>query len=106
MRTAYQALAAVMGGAQSLHTNGLDEAFAIPTEEAMKLALRTQQVIADETNVTSVIDPLGGSYYVEALTDEMEKQVVAIIEKVDGMGGTIKAMEDGWFQKRDRRFGL
>ena len=99
MRTAYQALAAVLGGAQSLHTNGLDEAFAIPTEEAMKLALRTQQVIADETNVTSVIDPLGGSYYVEALTEEMEKQVFAIIEKVDGMGGTIKAMEDGWFQK-------
>ena len=99
MRTAYQALAAVLGGAQSLHTNGLDEAFAIPTEEAMKLALRTQQVIADETNVTAVIDPLGGSYYVEALTEEMEKQVFAIIEKVDGMGGTIKAMEDGWFQK-------
>ncbi len=99
MRTAYQALAAVLGGAQSLHTNGLDEAFAIPTEEAMKLALRTQQVIADETNVTSVIDPLGGSYYVEALTGEMEKRIFAVIKQVDGMGGTIKAMEDGWFQK-------
>ena len=99
MRTAYQALAAVLGGAQSLHTNGLDEAFAIPTEEAMKLALRTQQVIADETNVTSVIDPLGGSHYVEALTEEMENQVFAVIEQVDGMGGTIKAMEEGWFQQ-------
>ena len=100
MRTAYQALAAVMGGAQSLHTNGLDEAFAIPTEEAMKLALRTQQVIADETNVASVIDPLGGSYYVEALTDEMEKRIFEIIAQVDEMGGTVKAIEQGWFQKQ------
>jgi methylmalonyl-CoA mutase N-terminal domain/subunit len=99
MRTAYQALAAVMGGAQSLHTNGLDEAFALPTEEAMKLALRTQQVIADETNVASVIDPLGGSYYVEALTDQFEKEIFDIIEQVDGMGGTLKAIEDGWFQR-------
>ncbi len=100
MRTAYQALAAVMGGAQSLHTNGLDEAFAIPTEAAMKLALRTQQVIADETNVTAVIDPLGGSYYVEALTDEMEKRIFEIIAQVDEMGGTVKAIEQGWFQKQ------
>jgi len=100
MRTAYQALAAVMGGAQSLHTNGLDEAFAIPTEEAMKLALRTQQVIADETNVASVIDPLGGSYYVESLTGEMEKRIFEIIEQVDEMGGTVKAVEQGWFQKQ------
>ncbi len=100
MRTAYQALAAVMGGAQSLHTNGLDEAFAIPTEEAMRLALRTQQVIADETNITSVIDPLGGSYYVEALTDEMERSIFEIIDQVDEMGGTIKAIEQGWFQKQ------
>ena len=99
MRTAYQALAAVMGGAQSLHTNGLDEAFTIPTEDAMKLALRTQQVIADETNVASVIDPLGGSYYVEALTDEFEKEIFQIIDQVDQMGGTLKAIEDGWFQK-------
>jgi len=100
MRTAYQALAAVMGGAQSLHTNGLDEAFAIPTEEAMRLALRTQQVIADETNVTSVIDPLGGSYYVEALTDEVEKRIFEIIAQVDLMGGAVKAIEQGWFQKQ------
>jgi methylmalonyl-CoA mutase N-terminal domain/subunit len=99
MRTAYQALAAVFGGAQSLHTNGLDEAFAIPTEEAMRLALRTQQVIADETNVTSVIDPLGGSYCVEALTDEIERKILATVAKVDEMGGALKAIEQGWFQK-------
>ena len=100
MRTAYQALSGVLGGAQSLHTNGLDEAFAIPTEEAMKLALRTQQVIADETNITSVIDPLGGSYFVESLTDEMEKTIFSILDKVDEMGGTIKAIENGWFQMK------
>ncbi len=99
MRTAFQALAAVFGGAQSLHTNGLDEAFAIPTEEAMRLALRTQQVIADETNVTSVIDPLGGSYCLEALTDEIERRIFEIVAKVDGMGGALKAIEQGWFQK-------
>ncbi|MFQ5936586.1 MAG: methylmalonyl-CoA mutase family protein, partial [Acidiferrobacterales bacterium] len=99
VRTAYQALSAILGGAQSLHTNGLDEAFTIPTEEAMKLALRTQQVIADETNITSVIDPLGGSYYIEALTTQMEKEIFKILETVDAMGGTLKAIEDGWFQQ-------
>jgi methylmalonyl-CoA mutase N-terminal domain/subunit len=99
VRTAFQALAAVLGGAQSLHTNGLDEAFAIPTEEAMKLALRTQQVIADESNATSVIDPLGGSYYVESLTTRMEQEIFKILEQVEAMGGTLKAIEDGWFQK-------
>ncbi len=99
MRTAYQALAAVLGGCQSLHTNGMDEAFTIPTEEAMRLALRTQQVIAEETNVTSVVDPLGGSYLVENLTAEMENRIFAILDKVDAMGGTIKAIEQGWFQR-------
>ncbi len=99
VRTAYQALSAILGGAQSLHTNGLDEAFTIPTEEAMKLALRTQQVVADETNITSVIDPLGGSYYVEGLTTAIEKEVFKILDKVDAMGGTLKAIEDCWFQK-------
>jgi len=99
VRTAYQALAAVLGGCQSLHTNGMDEAFAIPTEEAMKLSLRTQQVIAEETNVTSVVDPLGGSYYVESLTTQMEREIFAILDKVEAMGGTIKAIEDGWFQR-------
>ena len=100
VRTAYQALAAILGGTQSLHTNGLDEAFTIPTEEAMKLALRTQQVVADETNITSVIDPIGGSYYVESLTSQMEEEIFKILDEVDAMGGTLKAIEDGWFQKQ------
>lgn len=99
VRTALQALSAVLGGAQSLHTNGYDEAFAIPTEDAMKMALRTQQIIAEETNVTSVIDPLGGSYYVEALTTEYEKKIFEILREVEERGGTIKLIEQGWFQK-------
>ena len=99
VRTALQALSAVLGGAQSLHTNGYDEAFAIPTEDAMKMALRTQQIIAEETNVTSVIDPLGGSYYVEALTTEYEKKIFDILREVEERGGTIKLIEQGWFQK-------
>lgn len=99
MRTTVQALAAVLGGAQSLHTNGMDEAFAIPTEEAMKIALRTQQVIADETNVANVIDPLGGSYYLEHLTTEYEKKIFDILDEVRERGGTIKLIEDSWFQK-------
>jgi len=98
VRTALQALSAVLGGAQSLHTNGLDEAYAIPSEEAMKLALRTQQIIAEESRVAVVIDPLGGSYYVEALTNEIEGRVFDILARVDGMGGTIKAIEEGYFQ--------
>ena len=99
VRTALQALSAVLGGAQSLHTNGLDEAYAIPSELAMKVALRTQQIIADETRVTSVVDPLGGSWYVEALTSDIEREVVAILARVDAMGGTIRAIEEGWFQR-------
>jgi methylmalonyl-CoA mutase cobalamin-binding domain/chain len=99
MRTTVQALAAVLGGAQSLHTNGMDEAFAIPTEEAMKIALRTQQVIADETNVANVIDPLGGSYYLENLTSEYEKKIFDILDEVRERGGTIKLIEESWFQK-------
>jgi methylmalonyl-CoA mutase N-terminal domain/subunit len=89
----------VLGGAQSLHTNGLDEAYAIPSEFAMSLALRTQQVIADETNVTQVIDPLGGSWYVEALTDDMEKAVFEYLGRVDALGGTVAAIEKGFFQR-------
>lgn len=100
IRTTLQALAAVLGGTQSLHTNGMDEAFAIPTEEAMRLALRTQQVIADETNVTSVVDPLGGSYLVENLTTQMEREIFEILDQVDEMGGTVQAIEDGWFQRQ------
>ena len=99
MRTAFQALAAVLGGCQSLHTNGMDEAFTIPTEEAMRLALRTQQVIAEETNVAAVVDPLGGSYLVESLTSEMERRIFEILDRVDDMGGTIQAIERGWFQR-------
>jgi methylmalonyl-CoA mutase N-terminal domain/subunit len=99
VRTALQALSAVLGGAQSLHTNGLDEAYAIPSELAMKVALRTQQIIADETRVASVVDPLGGSYYVESLTNRIEEEVAAILKKVDALGGTVRAIEAGWFQR-------
>jgi methylmalonyl-CoA mutase N-terminal domain/subunit len=99
VRTALQALSAVLGGAQSLHTNGLDEAYAIPSEMAMKIALRTQQIIAEETRVASVVDPLGGSYYVEALTNRIEAEIGAILAKVDELGGTIAAIEAGWFQR-------
>jgi methylmalonyl-CoA mutase cobalamin-binding domain/chain len=100
VRTTLQALSAVLGGTQSLHTNGMDEAFAIPTEEAMKIALRTQQVIADESNVPNVIDPLGGSYYVEHLTTQMERAIFDVIAEVDSRGGTMKLTEEGWFQRR------
>jgi methylmalonyl-CoA mutase N-terminal domain/subunit len=100
VRTTLQALSAVLGGTQSLHTNGMDEAFTIPTEEAMKIALRTQQVIADESNAANVIDPLGGSYYVEHLTTQMERAIFQVIEEVDCRGGTIKLIEEGWFQRR------
>ena len=99
VRTALQALAAVIGGAQSLHTNGLDEAYTIPSEMAMKLALRTQQVIAEETNVTQVIDPIGGSYYVETMTNEIEAEIRACIQRVDEMGGVLKAIEESYFQR-------
>jgi methylmalonyl-CoA mutase N-terminal domain/subunit len=99
VRTAYQALSAVLGGAQSLHTNGMDEAFAIPTEEAMKIALRTQQIVADETGVSQVVDPLGGSYYLERLTADYEKKIFEVIDEVEKLGGTIKLIKEGWFQK-------
>ncbi|WP_375453940.1 methylmalonyl-CoA mutase family protein [uncultured Methylobacterium sp.] len=99
VRTSMQALAAVLGGCQSLHTNGYDEAFAIPTEDAMRMALRTQQVIAEETNVTQVIDPLGGSYFVESLTTEYETRIFEILKEVEERGGTLKLIQEGWFQK-------
>jgi methylmalonyl-CoA mutase N-terminal domain/subunit len=99
-RTAIQALGAVLGGCQSMHTNGLDEAFAIPTEEAMKLAIRTQQIIREETNVTSVIDPLGGSYFVESLTRDMETEIWKVLDEVRERGGAIKLVEEGWFQQK------
>ena len=100
IRTAFQALSAVLGGAQSLHTNGMDEAFAIPTEEAMKIALRTQQVIAEETHVTDVVDPIGGSYFVESLTRDYETKIFEVLDEVDRNGGTVKLIKDGWFQKQ------
>jgi methylmalonyl-CoA mutase cobalamin-binding domain/chain len=99
VRTALEALSAVLGGCQSLHTNGYDEAFAIPTEDAMRMALRTQQIIADESHVTDVIDPLGGSYYVESLTTEYEKRIFEILDEIEERGGTIKLLQEGWFQK-------
>src|SRR5229473_2848579 len=99
VRTALQALAAVLGGAQSLHTNSLDETYALPTEEAVTLALRTQQIIAFESGVDRVVDPLAGSYYVEYLTDEMEKQAVDYLRRIDEMGGIIRAVEEFFPQK-------
>jgi methylmalonyl-CoA mutase N-terminal domain/subunit len=98
IRTTIQALAAVLGGTQSLHTNSYDEALALPTEESVEIALRTQQVIAHESGVTSTIDPIAGSYYVEHLTDTLEKLSLEMIEKVDRMGGMIEAIEKGWVE--------
>jgi methylmalonyl-CoA mutase N-terminal domain/subunit len=98
VRTTVEALAAVLGGTQSLHTNSFDEALALPTEHAAKLALRTQQVLGHETGVTDTVDPLGGSYYVEALTNEVEQRAWELIEKIDGMGGAVAAIEAGWVQ--------
>jgi methylmalonyl-CoA mutase N-terminal domain/subunit len=95
-RTAFEALAAILGGTQSLHTNSLDEALALPTEEAVRIAVRTQQVAALETGVTNTIDPLGGSYFVEALTDEIERQAHDYFRQIDEMGGMIKAIEAGF----------
>jgi len=99
VRTALQALAAVLGGAQSLHTNSLDEALALPTAEAATLALRTQQIIACETGVANVVDPLGGSYFVEALTRELEEEALGYFERIDAMGGMVEAIERGYPQK-------
>jgi methylmalonyl-CoA mutase, N-terminal domain len=99
VRTALQALAAVLGGTQSLHTNSLDEAWALPTEFAATIALRTQQIIAHETGVTNTVDPLGGSYFVEALTNEVERGAWDYIEKIDAMGGMVAAVERGYPQR-------
>jgi methylmalonyl-CoA mutase N-terminal domain/subunit len=99
VRTTLQGLAAVLGGTQSLHTNSLDETYALPTEEAVTLALRTQQIIAYESGVDRVVDPLAGSYYVEYLTDEMEKRAMEYIERIDQMGGIIRAVEEHYPQK-------
>jgi methylmalonyl-CoA mutase, N-terminal domain len=98
-RTALEALAAVLGGTQSLHTNAMDEVVALPTEKAAKVALRTQQIIAHEAGVTGVIDPLGGSYFVESLTDEMERRAYEYFARIDEIGGVIPAIENGFFQR-------
>jgi methylmalonyl-CoA mutase, N-terminal domain len=98
VRTALEAMAAVLGGTQSLHTNSFDEALALPTEQAVKIALRTQQVLGYETGVAETVDPLGGSYYVEELTDELERLATELIEKVDAMGGAVAAIEAGYYQ--------
>jgi len=98
VRVTIQALAAVMGGTQSLHTNSMDEALALPTEKAVRIALRTQQIIANESGVTNVIDPLGGSYYVESLTDMMERGANDYFERIDKMGGVLSAIDKGFFQ--------
>lgn len=99
VRTAFQALAGVLGGTQSLHTNSMDETLALPSEKAVKIALRTQQLIAYETGVINTVDPLGGSYFVEALTDKMVKEAEAIFDQIDSIGGVVAAIEAGYFQK-------
>lgn len=98
VRVAIQALASVLGGTQSLHTNSMDEALGLPTEKSATIALRTQQIIAHETGVTDVIDPLGGSFYIENLTNEIEKRALMYIERIESMGGVVKCIESGWIQ--------
>jgi methylmalonyl-CoA mutase N-terminal domain/subunit len=100
VRVAYQALAAVLGGTQSLHTNSMDETLALPTESAVQVALRTQQLLAYETGVPNVADPLGGSYYVEALTDRLEREAEALFAEIDAVGGVVRGLETGWFQRK------
>nr|MBA3453659.1 methylmalonyl-CoA mutase [Deltaproteobacteria bacterium] len=103
IRTTMQALAAVLGGTQSLHTNSYDETYALPTEAAAELALRTQQVIFEETNVAAVADPLAGSYFIETLTDQVEAAAWEYIKKIDAMGGVVKAVEAGYPQREISR---
>lgn len=103
VRVSNQALAAVLGGTQSLHTNGYDEALSLPTEAAAKIALRTQQIIAFESGVTDTVDPLAGSYFIEALTDELEKAAWQYIDKIDAMGGAVKAIEQDYIQQEIAR---
>ena len=100
VRTAFEAMSAVLGGTNSLHTNSLDETLALPSEKAAKIALRTQQILAFETGVPNVADPLGGSWYLEELTDKVENQAMKYFEEIQEMGGTIQAIEEGYFQKK------
>lgn len=99
VRVAIQTLAAVLGGAQSLHTNSRDEALALPTEESVRIALRTQQIVAFESGVTNTVDPVAGSYYVESLTDHIEQEALEYIRTIDGMGGVPEAIESGYIQR-------
>ncbi len=100
IRVAYQAMAAVLGGTQSLHTNSMDETLALPTEESVQLALRTQQVLAYETGVPNVIDPLGGSHYVETLTTELEREAESLFRQIEDIGGVVRGLETGWLQRK------
>ena len=103
VRVAYQALAAVLGGTQSLHTNSMDETLALPTEKAVRIALRTQQILAYETGVPNTIDPLAGSYFVESMTDELEREAEEIFAEIDDLGGVVAGIESGYFQARIAR---
>src|SRR5216117_1330998 len=100
VRVAYQAMAAALGGTQSLHTNSMDETLALPTEESVQVALRTQQILAYETGIPNVIDPLGGSYYVETLTTELEREAESLFEQIEKIGGVVRGLETGWLQRR------
>jgi methylmalonyl-CoA mutase N-terminal domain/subunit len=99
VRVAVQAMAAVLGGTQSLHCNGRDEALSLPTEEAARIALRTQQVIASETGVTNTVDPVAGSYTIERMTDQLEADARALLDRIDALGGTLVAIESGYVQR-------
>ena len=103
VRVTNQALAAVLGGTQSLHTNGYDEALSLPTEAAAKIALRTQQIIAFESGVTDTVDPMAGSYFIEELTNELEKAAQIYIDKINAMGGAVKAIEQDYIQQEIAR---
>jgi len=100
VRVAYQAMASVLGGTQSLHTNSMDETLALPTEESVQVALRTQQVLAYETGAANVVDPLGGSYYIEALTDQLEQEAEGLFRQIDEVGGVVRGLETGWLQRK------
>ncbi len=100
VRVAYQAMAAVLGGTQSLHTNSMDETLALPTEESVQVALRTQQLLAYETGIPNVIDPLGGSYYVETLTTELEREAESLFKQIEEVGGVVRGLETGWLQRK------
>ena len=100
VRVAYQAMAAALGGTQSLHTNSMDETLALPTEKSVRIALRTQQILAYESGVTNTIDPLAGSYFVESLTDELERDALEIFAEIDALGGVVPGIEQGWFQQQ------